>query len=123
YLSHDPLATHRHSTAPHTLIIDALPPNTYTLSLHDALPILNVAGGTSTGNFQIASGKTLQFNADYTLNAGTTFTGAGTAQLQGEIGRAHACTAVTSGHRMLSAARITRPGTYRVGNGKQFTWN
>ena len=42
------------------------------------------SGGTSTGNFDIATGATLQFpSSTFTLNAGTTITGAGTTQVNG----------------------------------------
>ena len=57
--------------------------NTGTVEVDSGLLSYN-SGGTSTGNFDIATGATMQFPSNtFTLNIGTTITGAGATRISG----------------------------------------
>ena len=95
--------------------------NTGIVNVNSGTLALN-GGGTQTGNFSVSNGTTLSFNGTHTLNAGTSFSGAGAIQFTGGSLTVNAAVATPASMAFsMSGAALNGAGTLTVDG--PLTWS
>jgi hypothetical protein len=113
------------SSAGTSFLFDARINNTGTIDVQTGTLALGFFGGTSSGNFNIASGVVLAFGY-YTFHPGTTFTGAGTIRIGigagSPTGTAMVNTDLSASNVALTSTTTAIDGSARLSISQRFDW-